>query len=149
MRPTNVRWVCYVYDSLASPSVVRFGTIVEELARPGPCRVRKLVHVSRGRGQKKSPFGVTGWEDFILISRRVDRMLGLISVDTPSELVVYGESIGAEEPLAAAAKQRSRLHPSTCRMGEGAISTEGSGGADRSRDMRLCMRWQRGREAAV
>ncbi|RRT76794.1 hypothetical protein B296_00007753 [Ensete ventricosum] len=35
---------------LVPKSVVGFCAIAEESSRPGPCLVRKLVHVSRGRG---------------------------------------------------------------------------------------------------
>ncbi|RWW02297.1 hypothetical protein GW17_00034632 [Ensete ventricosum] len=44
---------------------------------------------------RKSPLASLGG-DFILTGRRVDRTLGLTSVDTPSEVVVYGELVGTK-----------------------------------------------------
>ncbi|RWW14118.1 hypothetical protein GW17_00022136 [Ensete ventricosum] len=89
-----------------------FGVVTEESGRPGPCRVYKLVQVSQGRGlpvqigsasrefaplvgsfglrlaraREKMPLLVSPGGDFILTKWRVNRTLGLTSVNTPVKL---------------------------------------------------------------
>ncbi|RWW37730.1 hypothetical protein BHE74_00057122 [Ensete ventricosum] len=87
-----------------------FSAVTEESAWPSPCRVRKLIHVSRWRGcsvwvgstsreltprENRSPL-VLPEGGFILTGRKLDRTPGLTSTVTSGMVTLYGELVGAE-----------------------------------------------------
>ncbi|RZS28529.1 hypothetical protein BHM03_00062131 [Ensete ventricosum] len=52
---------CDIGPPSSVKNIVRFCVMAEESARPGPCRVRKLVHVSQWRGHPVG-FGLASLE---------------------------------------------------------------------------------------